>query len=131
SPDKPANVQKDLLFCGAESKDIQALQDWVVESSAVPSTLQLGTVSTLGGLRRYLKWQEKSQPCLFLDIDLDFSHLFVLSANQVELARPIPIGLNSMYPALQQQLGLKDEESARKLFDANTFDFKEVADDLL
>jgi hypothetical protein len=41
----------------------------------------------------------------------------------VEASRPIPQGLDAMVPIVQKELGLKDEESARKLFYSNTFDF--------
>ena len=46
-----------------------------------------------------------------------------MSASGVEASRPIPQGLEAMVPVVQKELGLKDEESARKLFRSNTFDF--------
>ncbi len=130
-PEKSLNLQKDVLFCGAENQELDVLQRWIVQSQAVPGSLQLGTLSVLAGLRRYLRWQEVEEPCLYLDIGQDQSHLFILSANQIEMSRPIPIGITSMYPVLQQQLGLKDQESAEKLIKSNTFDFKEIGDELL
>lgn len=129
--EKPLNTQKDVLFCGAENRELDVLQDWIVESKAVPVSLQLGTLSVLTGLRRYLLWRNMEEPCIYLDIGQDQSHLFILSANQIEMSRPIPLGITSMYSVLQQQLGLKDEESAEKLIKSNTFDFKEIGDELL
>jgi hypothetical protein len=54
-----------------------------------------------------------------------------LNSGQVEVARTIPFGLDSIYPLLQRELGLKDEQSARKLFFSNTFDFAEMGPKLL
>ena len=36
-----------------------------------------------------------------------------------------------MFPVIQAELGLKDEDSARKLFYSNTFDFTEMGPSLL
>ncbi|WP_309385532.1 hypothetical protein [Cerasicoccus frondis] len=47
------------------------------------------------------------------------------------MARPVPYGLRSMYPIVQKELGLKDEESAQKLFGSSTFDFAEMGQVLL
>jgi hypothetical protein len=46
-----------------------------------------------------------------------------VTSGGVEASRPIPQGLDAMVPVVQKELGLKDEESARKLFYSNTFDF--------
>jgi Tfp pilus assembly PilM family ATPase len=46
-----------------------------------------------------------------------------VTANGVEASRLIAQGLDAMVPIVQKELGLKDEESARKLFYSNTFDF--------
>ena len=45
--------------------------------------------------------------------------------------RPIPQGLESMIPVVQKELGLKDEESAKKLFYSNTFDFTSMGNALI
>src|SRR5262249_31754357 len=66
-----------------------------------------------------------------LEITPETSQVFILRGTQLDLARPVPLGLNSMFPIVQQELGLKDEESARKLFYSNTFDFTEMGPALL
>jgi len=58
-----------------------------------------------------------------LDVGNDTTHSFIVSATGIEASRPIPQGLEAMVPVVQKELGLKDEESARKLFRSNTFDF--------
>ncbi len=57
--------------------------------------------------------------------------MFIFGNEQVDICRPIPYGLNSMFPTVQSELGLKDEDSARKLFFSNTFDFTELGPSLL
>jgi hypothetical protein len=51
------------------------------------------------------------------------THSFIVSSNGIEASRPIPQGIEAMVPIVQKELGLKDEESARKLFQSNSFDF--------
>ena len=58
-----------------------------------------------------------------LEIDSTTTHSFIVSAAGVEATRPIAQGLDAMVPVVQKELGLKDEESAKKLFFSNTFDF--------
>ena len=57
------------------------------------------------------------------EIGEEATHSFIVTAGGVEASRPIPQGLDAMVPIVQKELGLKDEESARKLFYSNTFDF--------
>jgi hypothetical protein len=60
---------------------------------------------------------------LVLEIGLDTTQSFIVSADGVDISRPIPSGIAAMIPVVQKELGLKDEESAKKLFYSNTFDF--------
>ena len=55
----------------------------------------------------------------------------IINKGQVDVTRPVPFGLDSIYPLLQREIGLKDEASARKLFMSNTFDFAEMGTKLL
>ncbi len=47
------------------------------------------------------------------------------------MCRPINFGFNAVLPIIQNELGLKDEDSARDLFFSNTFDFREIGPKLL
>ncbi|MBI3887259.1 MAG: hypothetical protein HY302_16260 [Opitutae bacterium] len=49
----------------------------------------------------------------------------------MEISRPIPSGTAAMIPVVLKELGLKDEESAKKLFYSNTFDFTSMGDTLI
>jgi len=122
---------KELIFAGAPLEEIKARQQLIVQASIYPERLELGSVATIAGLGSYLASEEIKSPTLLLEITQDASQVFILRGTQLDLARPIPHGLNSMFPIVQQELGLKDEESARKLFYSNTFDFTEMGPALL
>lgn len=49
----------------------------------------------------------------------------------LDVSRPISFGWDSMYLVIQQELGFKDEGSAKKIFYSNTFDFTQMEPKLL
>jgi Tfp pilus assembly PilM family ATPase len=116
-------TQKEVLFCGAPNDDINAVQETLLGMGIYPESLELGSVSTLGALVDCLAFEKSKTPTLVLDVGNDTTHSFIVSSAGVEASRPIPQGLEAMVPVVQKELGLKDEESARKLFRSNTFDF--------
>lgn len=116
-------TQKDVLFCGLPSEDAVSLQTGLLENGIYPERLELGSVAALGGVVDYLANLKSKTPTLVLEIGSDSTHSFIVTAGGVEASRPIPQGLDAMVPIVQKELGLKDEESARKLFYSNTFDF--------
>ena len=115
--------QKDVIFCGAPNEDISSAQEKLLNAGIFPERLELGSVATLGALVDCLAFEKSKTPTLVLDVGNDTTHSFIVSANGVEASRPIPQGLEAMVPVVQKELGLKDEESARKLFRSNSFDF--------
>jgi hypothetical protein len=115
--------QKEVIFCGVPNEDITAAQESLLNLGVFPERLELGTVSTLGALVDYLSFEKSKTPTLVLDVGNETTHSFIVSSAGVEASRPIPQGLEAMVPVVQKELGLKDEESARKLFRSNTFDF--------
>lgn len=116
-------TQKEALFCGLPSDDVIALQDKLLEEGIYPERLELGTLATLGGIASYLQFKQSKSPVLVLEIGDETTQSFIVSADGVDISRPIPSGIAAMIPVVQKELGLKDEESARKLFFSNTFDF--------
>ncbi len=116
-------TQKEVIFCGAPNEDITATQETLLGCGIYPERLELGSVATLGALVDYLAFEKSKVPTLVLDVGNDTTHSFIVSGNGVEASRPIPQGLEAMVPVVQKELGLRDEESARKLFRSNTFDF--------
>ncbi len=121
--DQVKGTQKEVLFCGLPSDDVIALQDKLLEQGIYPERLELGTLATLGGMVNYLKFKQTKTPVLLLEIGQETTQSFILSAEGVDISRPIQSGIAAMIPVVQKELGLKDEESAKKLFYSNTFDF--------
>lgn len=116
-------TQKEALFCGLPSEEIITIQDKLLEQGVYPERLELGTVALMGGLVNYLKFKQSKSPVLLLEMGDDSTQSFIISADGVDISRPIPSGIAAMIPVVQKELGLKDEESAKKLFYSNTFDF--------
>jgi Tfp pilus assembly PilM family ATPase len=121
--DVTKGTQKEALFCGLLFEDINSIQDGLLASGIFPERLELGSVAMLGGVVDYLRFRKAAVPTLVLEIGADTTHSFIVSANGVEASRPISQGFESMVPVVQAELGLKDAESARKLFLSNAFDF--------
>jgi hypothetical protein len=124
-------TSKELLFCGAPRRELQATQDQLLSYGLYPERLELGTVATVGGLVHYAGMKGIKSPTLVLQITESQAQVLIFQGESLDVARPIPHGFASMYPLVQEQLGLKDVESARKLFSSNTFDFTEMGPTLL
>lgn len=116
-------AQKDVLFCGLPTEDANSEQAKLLESGIYPERLELASVALLGGVADCLAFNKSKTPTLVLEIGAEATHSFIVSSVGVEASRPIPQGLDAMVPIVQKELGLKDEESAKKLFYSNTFDF--------
>ena len=123
--------QKELILCGVENEELQTTQDRLVEYGLYPDRLELGSLTCLGGLMDYSQWKGLDLPTMILEVTPENSNVFILSKEKVDVCRPIAYGLNSMFAIIQQELGLKDEESAQKMFYSDTFDFTEVGPKLL
>ncbi|MCC5022904.1 MAG: hypothetical protein J6386_08960 [Candidatus Synoicihabitans palmerolidicus] len=118
-----AASQKDVMIVGMPKQTISELQDMVLEEGIYPDRLELGTLACLGALADYLKFNRIKSPVVVLELEINSAHSYIVSVDGVEASRLLPHGLNSMIPVVQKELGLKDEESAKKLFFSNTFDF--------
>lgn len=114
---------KDVVFCGMPADEIVTFQDSVLEKGIYPERLEIGSVASLGAISDYLAFTRTKIPTLLLELGFESTHSFILSSTGVDSSRSIPIGLSSMIPVVQKELGLKDEESAKRLFYSNTFDF--------
>ena len=116
-------TQKEALFCGMPYQDADSIQDGLLASGIFPERIELGSVAMLGGIVDYLRFRKSTVPTLILEIGAEMTHAFIVSSAGVEASRPISQGFESMVPVVQAELGLKDAESARKLFLTNAFDF--------
>ncbi|MBT4757458.1 MAG: hypothetical protein HOO08_03600 [Opitutae bacterium] len=124
-------LTKQLVFCGGPSAAFQEVQDQLLSYGIYPERLELSTATTLGGVCDYARFNCMNAPILCVELAAQSAHVFILNGGQVKVTRPMSFGLDSIYPLLQRELGLKDEASARKLFYSNTFDFAEMGPKLL
>ena len=122
---------KQLVFCGAPHESLQAKQDELLGYGLYPDRMELSSITTLGAVADYSRFAELAGPVLCLELTNTNARICVVNRGKVEVARPVAFGLDSIYPLLQRELGLKDEASARKLFFSNTFDFAEMGTKLL
>lgn len=129
--DMEKGLSKRLIFCGAPTSEFEKEQERLLGFGLYPARLELSTSTTLGGLCDYVQFNSIKSPILCFEITSESANSFIINRGQVEVARAISFGLDSIYPLLQRELGLKDESSARKLFFSNTFDFAEMGPKLL
>jgi len=118
-----SNPGKEVIFAGGQHEDLLALQERLLGLGVFPERLELGTLVALGGLADYHTEVQLKTPTLVLELDGEATQAFIVSAGMLDMSRSIPHGLEAMVSVVQKELNLKDEESARKLFFSNTFDF--------
>lgn len=115
--------QKEVVFCGLPNEERKSCQSGLLELGLFPARMELSSMCGLGSIIDYLKFSESQKPTLVLELGMESTQSYIVSARGLEATRPIAVGLDAMVPVVQKELGLKDEESARKLFFSNTFDF--------
>jgi hypothetical protein len=123
--------KKEAIFAGLPSEEVSLWQSSLLERGIYPERLEIGTLSTLGAIVDYLSFSQTKTPTLVLEIDAESTHSFIVSDTGVENSRLIPQGLDAMIPVVQKEIGLKDEEAARKLFYSNAFDFTGMGSTLI
>jgi len=128
--EKPGN-SKHILVCGAEMEELNRIQNEVVEMGLFPKSIELGSLLMIGGLIDYLKWQQIPSPILSVEIQGEYSQVYIVTAKGVEICKTIPHGVNSMIPILQNELGLADKESAMTLLFSKTLDFEDLGPRLI
>lgn len=123
--------QKEAVFCGLPVEDINTTQERFLECGIYPERLELGTLATLGGMVNYLKFKQSKSPVLVLEMGSEATQSYIVSPDGVDISRSIASGIASMIPVVQKELGLKDQDSAMKLFYSNTFDFTSMGGTLV
>jgi hypothetical protein len=129
--DLERGLTKELFLCGAPLSACQEMQDQLLSAGLYPDRMEVSTITSLGGICDYAQFNHIDAPILCIELTSQMATVFIINNGRVEVARPVPVGLDSIYPLLQRELGLKDESSARKLFYSNTFDFAEMGPKLL
>jgi hypothetical protein len=118
-----ATTQKEVIFTGGTNDEILAKQEKLLSLGVFPERLEIGTLAVLGALMNFHAFAQLKSPTLMLELDADSTQSFVIGAGGLDVSRSIPHGFEAMISVVQKELNLKDEESARKLFYSNTFDF--------
>jgi hypothetical protein len=118
-----ATPQKEVVFVGGTNEELLAVQEKMLGLGIYPERLELGTLAVLGAVANYHVFAQLKAPTLLLEMDADSTQAFVIGAGGLDVSRSIPHGFGAMISVVQKELNLKDEESARKLFYSNTFDF--------
>lgn len=114
---------KEIVFCGLPTADAAKSQDDLLACGIYPDRLELSSVAAIGAINDYLRFNESAKPTIVLELGAQSTQSYIVSSRGLEASRPIAVGLDAMVPVVQKELGLKDEESAKKLFFSNTFDF--------
>lgn len=114
---------KDVLLCGMPNSILKNKQSELLENGIFPESIELSSLVSLAALIDYMKFSGSTKPTLVLELGAQGTQSYIVSSKGIDAIRPISVGLEAMVPVVQKELGLKDEESARKLFFSNTFDF--------
>ncbi|HNX04974.1 MAG TPA: hypothetical protein PKI32_05705 [Opitutales bacterium] len=125
------SVQRELLICGAPTAELKSIQDDILAYGIYPESLEIGSLSMMGAIMNHSRFSGLKRPVLMLEAAPAQTSLYIVSPDKVDLCRTIPVGLDSMLPALAGELGMKDEQSARSMLYSNTFDFTEMGPALL
>ncbi len=123
--------EKSVLFCGAAIDEFQDWQDRLLKLGVYPLRLEMGSIATIGAVADFALFEEVKGPVLFFEMKASGALISVINKGGIDDARVISSGLDSIFPLLQAELGLKDESSARRIFFSNTFDFAEMGPKLL
>ncbi len=119
-------MEKEFFVCGAPIEAFSDLQKEMLQLGVFPDRLELGSVASIGALVDYHRFAEFESPTLVLEIGRRDTRAVIIHRGAVDAVRSIPSGLQSMIAVVQRDLGLKDEEAARRLFYSDSFDFKEM-----
>lgn len=122
---------KEILVCGAPTEQLVSQQERLLDLGLYPDRMEIGTISSVGGIVHGLRMSDSKNPTLVLEIGAESTNVFVVTREGIEVTRSVGFGIQSILPQVKSELGLKDEEAARKLFFSNNFDFTGMAPQLL
>lgn len=117
---------REVVVCGAPRSEFKKAQDQLIECGVFPLRLEIGSVATAGLFLKALEAEADPKPLLVLEMDRDAARMLIFHRGRLDSARPLSLGLNSMIAGVREELGLKDEGAARRLFFSDSFDFREM-----
>lgn len=122
---------KEIMFAGAKTDEISAIQTKLLGWGVFPLRLEIGTLPLLASIQKVAKSEGRKSPTLVLEVGENQSYIYIVGEHGVDMTRNISFGISAMLPHIKAELGLADEAVARKILLANTFDFAEMAPVLL
>ena len=81
--EKALASQKELLLCGSDGRELNAFQENLVECGVFPQSMQLGTLSGVAVMKRYLQAKEISDSVMLFEVTQHSANLFILSKDKV------------------------------------------------
>lgn len=129
--DPVRNATNKLIFCGSPLAKLRKEQDQILSFGLLPERLELSSIATLGGVCSYVRLKKFDSSVMYIELASDSMRIFILNKDKIDMIRSLELGLDSLFPILKDEMGLKDESSARKLFRSNTFDVAEIGRKLL
>lgn len=129
--DSDAAAPKELVFVGAQTRDVAQFQQMLVDWGLYPVSIEISTLSLLAATAKIADSEGRKSPTLVLEIGEDASSIYILNNGNLDFSRQVPFGFKAMLPQIKSELGLADELVAKKILWANTFDFTEMAPILL
>lgn len=129
--DPTKNASNQLIFCGAPTTELQKAQDQILSYGLLPMRMELTSVASIGGFSHYMHISEFKSAVMYIELLSECMNVVILNRGKVDMVRSLDFGLDSLFPLLRDELELKDEASARKLFHSNTFDVAEIGRKLL
>lgn len=131
-PFTPAeSIIRTLLYCGAPKAAIREVQDLLVSLTLVPQSFELSTLSTAAELARWVGGTEKPLPVLVAEIGQRQTYSMLISEKGVHLSRMFPLGTETLVKRLQSEMGLRNEEAARRMLISKTLSFEDIGERLL
>lgn len=127
--DRPAS--KEIMFVGAKSDELEAVQSKLISWGVYPLRIELGTLPLVASIQKVAKAEGRKNSTLVLEVGESQSYIYIISESGLDMTRNISFGISAMLPHIKAELGLADEAVARKILIANTFDFTEMAPTLL
>jgi hypothetical protein len=66
--DLDSNFGKHILYCGSNTIELDSMQESLIKMGIYPRSIEIGSISCLGGLIDYLKWKNITTPVLSAEI---------------------------------------------------------------
>lgn len=105
---------KEVIFMGADTKQLEAEQDKIKDSGIYPTTLECPSFSVVGATAHYLQHNKLVDPTIVLDFNQVEVRILVFKGGLLSLVKTIPYGYDYFADLIQKKLSLKDIDAGRQ-----------------